>query len=104
MSVWLFGLFGVPVQRDGFILHFANNVSVEVTRECSGIRSTMAMLLLSVMAWYFYLKTTWRQVLFIAVAVVLTVAKNAARIVTLALLGAAHSHSPEPTPATPSVS
>jgi exosortase len=88
MSVWLFGLLGVPVQRDGFVLHLVNNVSVEVTRECSGIRSTMAMLLLSVMASYFYLKTTSRQVLFIAVAVVLTVVKNAARIVTLALLGA----------------
>lgn len=142
MSVWLFGLLGVPVQRDGFVLHLVNNVSVEVTRECSGIRSTMAMLLLSLMACYFYLKTTWRQALFIAVAVVLTVAKNAARIVTLALLGAyvdpgflygrlhsegaviffllamallaplllflrhqenAHSHSPVPTPAAPSI-
>jgi len=61
---------------------------VEVTRECSGIRSTIAMLILSVMALYFYLRTAWRQGLFIGVAVALTILKNAARIVTSALLGA----------------
>jgi exosortase len=88
LSVWLFKLVGVPVQREGFVLHLVNNVSVEVTRECSGIRSTMAMLILSVMASYFYLRTAWRQGLFIGVAVALTILKNAARIATLALLGA----------------
>jgi exosortase/archaeosortase family protein len=48
----------------------------------------MAMLILSVMASYFYLRTAWRQGLFIGVAVALTILKNAARIVTLALRGA----------------
>jgi len=38
-----------------------SDFSVEVTRECSGIHSTMAMLILSVMASYFYLRTAWRQ-------------------------------------------
>jgi len=65
-----------------------SDFSVEVTRECSGIRSTMAMLILLVMASYFYLRTAWRQALLIGVAVALTILKNAARIVTLALLGA----------------
>ena len=64
-----------------------SDFSVEVTRECSGIHSTMAMLILSVMASYFYLRTAWRQGLFIGVAVALTILKNAARIVTLARLG-----------------
>jgi exosortase len=88
MAVWLFALSGVPVQREGFVLHTANNVSVFVSRDCGGIRSTLAMLILAVVATYLYLRTPWRQVAFIVVAVVLTIFKNALRIVTLALLGA----------------
>jgi exosortase len=88
MAVWLFTLTGVPVQREGFVLHTVNNVSVFVSKECGGIRSTLAMLILAVVATYLYLRTPWRQAAFIAVALGLTVFKNAVRIVTLALLGA----------------
>jgi exosortase len=88
MAVWLFALSGVPVQREGFVLHTVNNVSVFVSQDCGGIRSTLAMLILSVVATYLYLRTPWRQAAFIVVALALTVFKNALRIVTLALLGA----------------
>jgi exosortase len=88
MAVWLFALTGVPVQREGFVLHTVNNVSVFVSKECGGIRSTLAMLILAVVATYLYLRTPWRQAAFIVVALALTVFKNAVRIVTLALLGA----------------
>jgi exosortase len=88
MAVWLFALSGVPVWREGFVLHTVNNVSVFVSKDCGGIRSTLAMLILAVVATYLYLRTPWRQAAFIIVAVVLTIFKNALRIVTLALLGA----------------
>ena len=88
MAVWLFALTGVPVQREGFVLHTVNNVSVFVSKDCGGIRSTLAMLILAVVATYLYLRTPWRQAAFIVAALALTVFKNAVRIVTLALLGA----------------
>jgi hypothetical protein len=50
MAVWLFALTGVPVQREGFVLHTVNNVSVFVSKDCGGIRSTLAMLILAVVA------------------------------------------------------
>ncbi len=87
-AAWLFALIGVPVQREGFVLHTINNVSVFVSKDCGGIRSTLAMLILAVVATYLYLRTPWRQAAFIVVALALTVFKNAIRIVTLALLGA----------------
>jgi exosortase len=92
MAVWLFALSGVPVQREGFVLHTVNNVSVFVSKDCGGIRSTLAMLILAVVATYLYLRTPWRQAAFIVVALALTVFKNAVRIVTLALLGAYVDH------------
>jgi exosortase len=88
MAVWLFAITGVPVQREGFVLHTVNNVSVFVSKDCGGIRSTLAMLILAVVATYLYLRTPWRQAAFIVVALALTVFKNAVRILTLALLGA----------------
>ncbi len=65
MAVWLFALSGVPVQREGFVLHTVNSVSVFVSKDCGGIRSTLAMLILAVVATYLYLRTPWRQAAFI---------------------------------------
>ncbi len=49
----LFDWSGVPVLREGFVFHLAH-VNIEVARECSGIRSSLALLILAILVAYFY--------------------------------------------------
>ena len=81
----LFDLSGVPVLRDGFRFYLAH-VSIEVAKECSGIRSSLALILLALLVVHFRLETTWKKLLLIAVGILVMILKNGIRIVTLTLL------------------
>jgi exosortase len=81
----LFDWSGVPVLRDGFVFHLAH-VNIEVARECSGIRSSLALLILAILVAYFYLRTFWKQVLLVVAGLFVMILKNGVRIVTLTLL------------------
>jgi exosortase len=81
----LFDWSGVPVLRDGFVFHLAR-VNIEVARECSGIRSSLALIILAILVAHFYLRTFWRQVLMVVAGLFVMILKNAIRIVTLTLL------------------
>lgn len=81
----LFDWSGVPVLRDGFVFHFAR-VNIEVAKECSGIRSSLALLILAIIVAHFYLRTFWRQLLFVLAGLFVMILKNGVRIVTLTLL------------------
>ena len=63
-------------------------LSVEVAKECSGIRSSLALFITSVIAGHMLLKTGWKKAILSLSIFPITVMKNAARIVTLSLLGA----------------
>jgi exosortase len=73
------------VYREGFIFQ-TPHLSIEVARECSGIRSFISMLILTVLAGHLLLKATWRRLALILVAIPIMIFKNAVRIVTLTLL------------------
>lgn len=81
----LFEWSGVPVLREGFVFHLAH-VNIEVARECSGIRSSLALLILAILVAYFYLKTFWKQVVLVVAGLFVMILKNGVRIVTLTLL------------------
>jgi len=81
----LFDWSGVPVLRDGFVFRLAH-VSIEIARECSGIRSSLALLILAILVAHFCLATFWRQALLIAAGLFVMILKNGVRIVTLTLL------------------
>jgi exosortase len=81
----LFDWSGLPVLRDGFVFHLAR-VSIEVARECSGIRSSLALIILAILVAHFYLRTLWRQALLVLAGLFVMILKNAIRIVTLTLL------------------
>jgi exosortase len=85
ISAVLFEWSGVPVLRDGFVFHLAR-VSIEVARECSGIRSSLALLILAILVGYFYLDTFWKQVVLVVAGLFVMILKNGVRIVTLTLL------------------
>jgi exosortase len=81
----LFDWSGVPVLRDGFVFHLAR-VNIEVARECSGIRSSLALLILAILVAHFYLDTFWKQLVLVMAGLFVMILKNGVRIVTLTLL------------------
>ena len=81
----LFGLFGIPYLQDGLVFSLPG-VAIRVAEECSGIRSTLALLIMTVLASHMFLKATWKRLLVCLLAVPLSVAKNGLRIAALSTL------------------
>jgi len=88
-SAWitgaLFDLVGVPALREGLVFHLAR-VNIEVAKECSGIRSSMALLILALLVAHFFLRSLWNKILFVAFGLFMMIVKNGIRIATLTLL------------------
>ena len=87
VSNLLFALSGVPYIREGFVFHLPR-VSVEVAEVCSGIRSSLALFITSILAGHFFVDRFWKKAVLAVVVFPVTVFKNGVRIMTLSLLGA----------------
>lgn len=85
-TTWLFHAARVPVTRDGVMLSLPT-LDIEVARECSSIRSSTALVVITIFFAELFLRSTWRRALLVAIAIPLSVAKNAVRIFTIAELG-----------------
>ncbi len=83
---WTFQLFGIPVLRNGVILSIPG-LTIEVARECSSIRSSLILLVSSIVLAQFFLRSIARKTIVTLIAVPLSVAKNVVRIFTLSMLG-----------------
>jgi exosortase len=81
----LFKLTGVPVLRDGFVFVLPG-VTIEVAKECSGIRSSTALFILALLSSHLLLRTNSRRIILVLLSLPLLIAKNAIRIVVLTLL------------------
>lgn len=82
---WLFQLIGVPVYRDGLVFSLPN-LTIEVARECSGIRSSICLLLVTLVAAHLLLKRNLSRLVLVAFTIPIAVVKNGLRIVTLSML------------------
>lgn len=82
----IFNLVGAPVQRDGYFFHLPG-LTVEVAKQCSGIRSSMALFISGVLASHLFLRTWPAKGALIAVVVPIAVLKNGLRITALTLSG-----------------
>jgi len=83
----LFRILTVPVLKEGFVLRLPM-VNLEVAKECSGIRSSIALLVTVLMAAELRLRSSWRKVLLVLAIIPVLVLKNGMRIVTIYLLAA----------------
>ena len=61
-------------------------VTIQVAEECSGIRSTLALLITTTLAGYLFLQTSWRRWLLVLVVVPVAIVKNGLRIAGLSTL------------------
>src|SRR5262249_52708640 len=85
VSCELFRLVGVPALREGTVISLPQ-LTIMVGPECSGIRSSMSLLILTLAGEDLYLRSGWNKVLLVLSVVPLVVLKNAIRIVTLSML------------------
>ena len=85
VAAFLFNLFGVPFLRQGFDFALPG-VTIRVAEECSGIRSTLALLIMSVLAVHMFLRRFWSKALLCVLVIPLALFKNGLRIVTLSML------------------
>ncbi len=83
----LFRVSGIPVFRDHFVFSLPG-ITIEVAKECSGIRSSLSLLLLSLLSGHLYLRTGWARTVLCIAVIPITIFKNAVRIFTLAAIAA----------------
>ncbi|AJF06532.1 exosortase A [Geoalkalibacter subterraneus] len=84
-SVAVLKLFGVPVMREGNIIHLTST-TLEVADACSGIRSMISLLALSTAMAYFFLARRWKQIVLVALAIPIAMLANAIRVIGTGLL------------------
>jgi exosortase len=82
----IFELIGFSYLRDGMFFEVPGGVAIEVARQCSGIRSSIALLITSVIAGYMFLESKWRMAILALFVLPITIFKNALRITSLTLL------------------
>jgi len=78
-------LFGVPILREGNIMHIPDK-TFEVVEACSGLRSMITMLTLSVIMGYFMLKRLSSKLILVAAGVPTAIFVNIIRVITMILL------------------
>lgn len=80
-----FALAGLPVFREGFRFVLPS-VSIEIARECSGIHSTMALLIVTLLAGHLFLRSKLKRTVLVLIAVPIVCLTNGIRITSLTLL------------------
>ena len=81
----LLSLSSIPYFQDGLALHF-QDLTVVVTEDCSGIRSSITLLLWVALQAHFSLRSGWRKLLFLSSVLPVVLFKNGLRIATLSFL------------------
>jgi exosortase len=81
----LFKVAGVPVLANGFTLSLPG-FDIEIAKECSGIRSSIVLVVTALIIQHFCLRSGWTKAVFVLAVVPLAIAKNAVRIFTLSML------------------
>jgi len=81
----LFKTIGVPFIRKGSIFELPG-FSIEVAKECSGIRSSLALFITGILAGHLFLKKSWKKGVLALAVFPVAVFKNGLRIVGLYLL------------------
>lgn len=81
----MFRLTGTPVFREGlsFVLP---GLTIEVAEECSGIHSTLVLLITSLIAGHLFLRKTWSRTALVLLVIPLGLIRNGFRIVSISLL------------------
>jgi len=85
VSYSFFKLTGVPTFRDGFFFTLPG-LTIEVTKECGGIRSNLVLLITAVVLGPLFLPTLTKKLTLILLTIPVAIFTNAVRIVSVSLM------------------
>jgi len=80
-----FSLLGIPVIRNDIVFGLPN-ITIRVDEGCSAIRSALSLVITSIVAGHFFLRSTWTKLSLVATVVPIAIINNGVRIVGLSLL------------------
>jgi exosortase len=86
MAAFLLHTVGESVQRNGIFLNLAS-VNIEVAKECSSIRSSCLLVITTIVLAHLFLRSWWRNLLLVLVAIPISIFKNGLRIFVITELG-----------------
>ena len=79
---WMFQLIGTPIYLEGTLMQLPG-FSMEVAPECSGIRSSMVLLITSVIAGKLFLRNPWSRTVLVFLVIPVSIVRNAFRITVI---------------------
>jgi exosortase len=79
----------MPVFRDGYVFELAG-ARIQVAQECSGIRSSVALVLSGLLASNLLLHSHWHRAVLLALIIPIAIIRNGARIWLIAWLCVEH--------------
>lgn len=85
VSEFIIRLFGVPLFREGNIMNLPER-SFEVVEACSGLRSVITLMTLSVIMGYFMLKRNSSKIILLATSIPIAIIVNIIRVTAMVLL------------------
>jgi exosortase len=85
LTYWLLQAVGQPALKEGFTIYMPK-LTILVAEECSGIRSSLALLITCLLAGQMMLRSNWRRTVFVLLTIPVALIKNGIRIATLVLL------------------
>jgi exosortase len=86
LTDWFFTAARIPFVRDGVILTLPS-VTIEIAQECSGIRSSMILVISGLVLGHLFLRSKWSKLVLLLLLVPITIIKNGFRIFSLTTLG-----------------
>lgn len=84
-AYWMFRVAGTTLYRDGLVFHLPG-IALEVAPECSGIRSSLVLLITSLVGGHLFLRSPWRKLLLTLFVVPLALIRNGFRVFVLGQL------------------
>lgn len=84
-AYWLFKLAGTSLFREGLVFQLPG-ITLQVAPECSGIRSTLVLFMVSLLAGHLFLRSPWKRAVLSAAVIPLALVRNGFRIFTIGQL------------------
>ncbi len=82
VSVWFSKIIGIPIFREGNVIHLPEH-TLEIVQACSGLRSLMSLLTVSMIISYFSLQSNFLRILLVALGVPAAIIINILRVLVI---------------------
>ena len=84
VAYWFIKLMDIAVLRESWLVFRLPTISIQVASECSGIRSSLVLFIVSLVASHLFLRSQWKRVFLVIFVIPLAIVRNALRVATIA--------------------